>query len=415
MKDILEDVQLMPDNSSGIFLGIRPILDLNQHIVAYELRLRSDLNVATEADSQASTRIVIQTFDELDVAGALTNKKGYIKVGTDLLLSDLIESLPPRQIVLELLESIQVDEQIIQRCRKLKTLGFTLALSNYCGDTLVEPLFDIVDIIKIDRQEASAERVKYLKQWPVKLLAGKIENTEQAIQLRELGFDLFQGYSFAHPLELHAEHTDTSKLELMKLLELVLEDAETQKIESEFKHDPTLIYNLLRLVNSASSGGRYKVGSLKQAITILGRQQIQRWLQLLLFVGKSGDMQTPLLELAATRGKLMELLAISHARMDRDLHDRAFMTGIMSLLNILLGMPFQDIFSQVSLASDVEDAILNQEGKLGKLLLLVKTAENDDFVAASTILNELRINPRHLMLAQLEAMRWANSLREEAG
>ena len=125
-------------------------------------------------------------------------------------------------------------------------------------------------------------------------------------------------------------------------------------------------------------------------------------------------MQSPLLELAATRGKLMELLAISHSRMDRDFHERAFMTGIMSLLDSLLGMPFQEIFSQVSLASDVEDAILHQEGKLGKLLLLVKTAEEDDFVAASTLLTDLRINPRHLMRAQLEAMRWANLLREEA-
>ena len=392
MKDILEDNHLMPENSPGIFLGIRPILDVNQHIVAYELRLRSDLNMATEADSQASTHAMLQMFVELDIASALADKKAYIKVDTDLLFSGLIVSLPPGQIVLELLASIAVDEQVIRRCHELKTLGYTLAMSNYCGDAQVEPLFDIVDVIKIDQKEASAERVQHLKQWPIKLLAAKIENTEQANQLRGLGFDLFQGYSFAHPLELHAEHTDTSKLELMKLLELVLEDADTQKIESEFKHDPTLIYNLLRLVNSASSGGRYKVGSLKQAITILGRQQIQRWLQLLLFVGKSGDMQTPLLELAATRGKLMELLAISHARMDRDLHERAFMTGIMSLLDILLGMPFQDIFSQVSLASDVEDAILNQEGRLGKLLLLVITAEQDDFAAASTLLAEMRIN-----------------------
>lgn len=416
MGTILEDSLSMTDTPPSIFLGFQPILDHNQHIVAYELRARSDLSLDSDAetDSQNSVRVMIQNFDEWGIVGALGKKKAYLKVDSELLLSDLIESLPTSQIVLELVEAIQIDEQIINRCRTLKTKGYSLAVANYSGDARTESSFGLVNVIKIDAQEISVEQVRHLKQWPVKLLAGKVENTNQATLYREMGFDLFLGYAFAHPLELHAEHTDTSKLELMKLLELVLEDAETQKIEVEFKHDPTLVYNLLRLVNSASSGGRYKVGSLKQAITILGRQQIQRWLQLLLFVGKSGDMQSPLLELAATRGKLMELLAISHARMDRDFHERAFMTGIMSLLDTLLGMPFQEILSQISLASDVEDAILSQEGRLGKLLLLIKMVEQDDFVAASAILTELRITPRHLLLAQIEAMHWANLLMKEA-
>lgn len=406
----------MADSLQNIFLGIQPILDHNQHIVAYDLQLRSDLSVDANVgtDSEASVRAFIQAFDELKIADALGTKKGYIRVGTDLFLSNLIESLPPSQIVLELPEAIQVDEQIINRCRELKTLGFSLALENYSGDSQAKALFDLVDVIKIEQPNIPEELVKYLKQWPVKLLAGKVENTDQATQYSDLGFDLFQGYSFAHPVILHAEHTDTSRLELMKLLELVLADAETQEIELTFRHDPSLIYNLLRLVNSGSSGGRYKVSSLKQAIVILGRQQIQRWLQLLLFVGKHGDMQSPLLELAAARGKLMELLAISHSRMDRDFHERAFMTGIMSLLDTLIGMPLQEILSQISLANDVENALLNHEGKLGNLLLLVNTMEQTDFYPASAILTALHISPHHLMLAQLEALHWANSLRESA-
>jgi EAL and modified HD-GYP domain-containing signal transduction protein len=275
-------------------------------------------------------------------------------------------------------------------------------------------LFELVEVIKIDQHEIPAEHIKHLKQWPVKLLAGQVENTAQAVQYRDLGFDLLQGYSFAHPVELHAEHADTSKLELMKLLELVLADAETHEIERAFKRDPSLVYNLLRMVNSGSSGGRYKVSSLKQAITILGRQQIRRWLQLLLFVGKSGDMQTPLLELAATRGKLMELLAISHSRMDRDFHERAFMTGIMSLLDTLLGIPMEEVVKQVSLAGDIESALLSHEGKLGNLLLLVEKMEQNDFDAAEGLLADMHLSLSNLTQAQIEAMRWANSLSETA-
>ncbi|MDD5330460.1 MAG: HDOD domain-containing protein, partial [Sulfuricella sp.] len=186
------------------------------------------------------------------------------------------------------------------------------------------------------------------------------------------------------------------------------------KIEQVFKHDPSLSYNLLRLVNSVAMGMRYPIGSLKQALVVLGRQQLQRWLQLLLFVNEGGDLHSPLLELAATRGKLMELLAAAQARKERDFHDRAFMTGIMSLLDTLLGMPMEEVVRQVNLAGDVEKALLNREGKLGELLLLMEKLEQNDFDAATVIRAKLQLKQSDLTEAQLEAMRWANAIKETA-
>jgi EAL and modified HD-GYP domain-containing signal transduction protein len=161
-------------------------------------------------------------------------------------------------------------------------------------------------------------------------------------------------------------------------------------------------------------GMRHEISSLGQAIIVLGRQQLQRWLQLLLFVNQGGDMQSPLLELAATRGKLMELLAAAQSGRDGDYQDRAFMVGIMSLLDTLLGMPLAEVVKQVSLASDVENALLNHDGKLGKLLLLVEKMEQNDFDAAQGILAETQLSQGDLTLAQLEAMRWANAIKETA-
>jgi len=411
----------MSDSLQDIFIGRQPILDRNQQIVAYELLFRSSgqstgANVTN--DLLATAHVITHAFTELGIASVLGDKKGFINVNADLLLSDMIELLPQDKVVIELLETIQVDDQIISRCQELKAMGFSLALDDFGGDSQFKPLFDIVEVIKIDLpqmgQEGLEVNVKYLKNWPVKLLAEKVEDIDQAIQCKGLGFDLFQGYYYARPVILSGKRADSSKLMLLKLLELILCDAETYEVEQAFKHDPSLSYNLLRLVNSVAVGARYKISSLKQAIVVLGRQQLQRWLQLLLFVNQGGDMHSPLLELAATRGKLMELLAMAQSKSDKDHHDRAFMTGIMSLLDTLLGMPLEEVVKQVSLASDVENALLKHEGKLGNLLLLVEKLEQNDFYAAEGLLADMQLNLGHLMQAQIEAMNWAHMLKETA-
>lgn len=403
-----------------IFLGRQPILDRDQHIVAYELLFRSSQSLGANVtdDMLASAQVITQAFSTLGVASVLGDKKGYINVGADLLLSDMIELLPRDKIVIELLETIQIDEQIIDRCQTLKAMGFSLALDDFSGDPLFEPLFDIVDVIKFDLMQidpaALQKNVENLKRWPVTLLAEKVEDIDQANHCKDLGFNLFQGYYYARPTILTGKHADASKMALMQLLGLVLEDADTQKIEQVFKHDPSLSYNLLRLVNSVAMGMRNKISSLKQAIVVLGRKQLQRWLQLLLFVTQRDGLQSPLLELAATRGKLMELLAKAQAQRDIEYQDRAFMAGIMSLLDTLLGLPMTEVVKQVGLATDVEDALLKHEGRLGKLLLLAKALEQNDFTAAEGLLADLQLNQANLIGAQMEAMRWANSLKETA-
>lgn len=403
-----------------IFLGRQPILNREQQIVAYELLFRADAGPSAQVadDLLASARVITQAFGELGIASVLGDKKGFINVSAELLMSDLIELLPCDKVVIELLETIQINDQIIERSRELKQLGFTLALDDFAGGAQYEPLFEIVDVVKFDllqmAPEALEHSVGFLKRWPLKLLAEKVEHIDQAVRCKELGFDLFQGYYYARPAILSGKRADSSKLPLMRLLGLVQNDAETSDIEQVFKHDPSLSYNLLRLVNSVTMGMRNKISSLKQALVVLGRRQLQRWLQLLLFVNQAGDLHSPLLELAATRGKLMELLAIALAQRDKDLHDRAFMTGIMSLLDTLLGMPMQEVVQQVNLAGEVEKALLHREGRLGELLLLVEKLEQNDFDKAAEILARLGLNQSDLVQAQLEAMRWANEIKEAA-
>lgn len=417
----------MPDNDQ-IFLGRQPILDRHQNIVAYELLFRSgqSANVSGQGvganvfdDMSASAHVITHAFTELGVSAVLGKHKGFINVHDDLLMSDMVELLPKDKVVVELLESIQVTPGVIARCKELKAMGFTLALDDYTGqDPQFEPLIDLVEVVKLDYplidKNNLAGIVQHLKQWPIKLLAEKIEDREQADLCMNLGFDLFQGYYYARPMILTGTRADPSKLSLLRLLGLVLSDAEHKEIERVFQHDPSLTYKLLRLVNSVAQGLTQKVNSLHHAIVVLGQRQLQRWLQLMLFVPNSGRTDNPLLQLAATRGKLMESLAGVQAGRDKDYQDSAFIAGILSLLDTLLGMPMEEIIEQINLAPEVKLALLQRQGRLGELLKLAEKVELSDFAAAGELLDASGLQADDLLQAQMIAMRWANDMSEES-
>jgi c-di-GMP-related signal transduction protein len=179
------------------------------------------------------------------------------------------------------------------------------------------------------------------------------------------------------------------------------------------KQSPPLTLNLLRIVNSVAVSPREPVTTLNRAIAVLGRRQLQRWVQLLLFVTPSGtgDLPSPLLQLAATRGKLMELLTHARAPHDAEQQDRAFMIGVMSLLPVLLGLPMQEILASLPHDESLSSALLAHEGRLGSLLALVETLDTS---AEETIRARLAHHPElsiaTVSRAQTQALGWANSI-----
>lgn len=409
----------MAAESQEIFIGRQPILDRSQQIVAYELLFRSSATVDganISDDMTATAKVIIQAFGELGIGSVLAGQRGFINVSADLLLSGMIELLPRNQVVLELLETIAITDDIVTRCRELKAQGFAFALDDFVFSDIYEPLFDLVEVVKLDvlalSEKDLLESVKRLKHWPVKLLAEKIDNPLQASACRELGFDLFQGYFYAKPVTLSGKRTDSQPMMLLKLLGLVMSDAELNEIEPTFKHEPQLSYSLLRLVNSVALGRPQKIASLKQAIVVLGRLQLQRWLQLLIFAQHGGgQFPNPLMIMAANRGKLMELLAGEEPGHGKDYPDEAFMTGILSLLDTLLGMSMADIVANLSLPDEVKEALLSRGGKLGRLLVLVESFERDDVsVMHQNLALHPYLKPAILTQHQVEAMKWTSDI-----
>ena len=406
-----------------IFIGRQPILDLGNQLYAYELLFRQGgQDSAQVSDDLAATATVLShVFNELGIEEALGPYLGFINLDARMLLSDAIEMVPCDKFVLEVLETVEITGEIVERCQALKEMGYTLAMDDFVGlEERHRPLLDLVDIVKIDimgMDDATlANTVAALKPWPVKLLAEKVDSDAQAQLCRQLGFTLFQGYYFAKPALVAGKKLSQSQASLLRLVGLILEDADTSELETTFKPEPGLTLNLLRLTNSAASGVRQKITSLRHAITVLGRRQLQRWLQLLLYTNPAAGngLANPLLQLAATRGRFLELAAAGLTGASRELADHAFMTGIMSLMPALLHAPMEDILKTLPLLPKVRDALESRAGTLGKLLSLAESLEANDAGASRALMGELPgLNCDDVNRALTQALAWAASINRE--
>ena len=407
-----------------VFLARQPILDRDQNLVAYELLFRdgraAGANVSDDLSATAS--VVLYAFTEFGTQTVLGRNKGYVNANAEFLMSDLVLSLPREQVVLELLETIVIDARIVERCVELKRLGFSLALDDVIDyREALRPLLGIVDVLKLDLlQIADADLpalVKRFKASPATLLAEKVETREQFDACRALGIGLFQGYHFARPQMLSSKRLDSGRLALLQVLTVVMSDAEVGDIERELKQYPNLTFNLLRLVNSAASGLAQTIQSLQHAIIMLGMQQLRRWIQLLLYAAPAGSesRSNPLMQLAATRARFMEKIARKNGAKDRAFPDRAFMSGILSLLDAVFGMPLAELLGQLHLPGDVQAALLERSGPLGRLLALAEALETGEQSRVVGILAEIpECTPEDLLRAEVEARDWANKVAAAA-
>ena len=411
----------MSQPSDSVFLGRQPILDRKQELFAYELLFRdSTENAATVGNDMAATASVIShAFGEIGIEQALGPYKGFINCDTSLLLSDLPELLPPDKIVLEILETVEITAEIVERCTELKRHGFMLAIDDFTHEVeRWRPLLLLTDIVKVDLQQLDRHQLLnvtgLLKGYPLRLLAEKVDSREMADVCRNLGYDYFQGYYFARPAVLGGQKLGQSQAALMRLLALVLEDAETTHLENALKQQPGLAFNLLRLTNSVATGVRMKVTSLRHAITVLGRRQLQRWLQLVIYTNPdSKEFPSPLMHLAATRGRLIELLAARVRPNEKDFEGHAFLTGIMSLMPALLGASMENVLQGLPLDSSVVDALTTRGGELGALLSLAESLEQHDSENSRLLTQRLGLSASVVNSNLTQALAWASNIGVE--
>jgi EAL and modified HD-GYP domain-containing signal transduction protein len=410
--------------SDEFFLARQPILGRDQHLVAYELLFRAagEHDDARLTNGAAATAAVISHASQLGLQQVVGNKLAFVNVDDVVLMDDYVRFLPPNKVILEILETVKPTQPLLARVAELKELGFKFALDDVVQHSdEVDQLLELVDVVKIDLQgvapEALAHLATSLRKSGKKLLAEKVETQQEFRLCMELGFDFFQGYYFARPVILSGRKITPSEMGILHLQKLIASDAGDATIETAVKRDPVISLNLLRLVNSRAAGPELRIESVAEALAQLGRKQLRRWLQILMFAapGSKVELNSPLLQLATTRGKLLELMSLQVRPGDVVGAERAFTAGIMSLADALFSMPMSDILENVDLSGDVCAALLERAGDLGAMLDVVERLEKADTGREFTdALRKLDLTSKQVREIELAAFDWVRELVHDA-
>ena len=408
--------------SNDFFLARQPILGRDQHLVAFELLFRAagEDDDAKLTDGAAATAAVISHASQLGMEQVVGEQLAFVNVDEVVLMSDFVRFLPAHKVILEILETVRPTEQLLARVAELKELGFKFAVDDVVEHSAeLDKLVQLVDVIKVDvkglQPEELARLADSLKGTGKKLLAEKVETLDEFRLCMELGFEYFQGYYFARPVILTGKKITPSEMAILRLLELVNSNADSQAIETAVKRDALISLNLLRLVNSRAAPGP-QIESLSQALSQLGRRQLSRWLQILVYTsaGAQVDLDSPLLQLATTRGKLLEMMTLHVRPGDTASADRAFTVGIMSLADALFSVPMADILDNVEVADDVRAALLDREGDFGTMLRVAELLEAADCGRKlATALRRVGLTVTEIREIELAAFNWVRELTHE--
>lgn len=420
------NAEAIAQSSSSLFLGRQPILDANETLIGYELLFRDSAENRAHVvnPGMATADVVCKAFAELGLASAINGHKAFIIVDSEFLATEGVEMLPPDRVVFEIDARLAGDPVVVERCHALGQGGYAFCLTNFSAiDESVAPLLKQSMFIKLNVHALPDEALRPLLALPAEFrpipIASHVETKVDRERAAALGFQFFQGYYFAEPTLVEGKKLDPATQGLIRIINLLHHDAELGEIEQAFKGEAALTVNLLRLTNSAGVGLRVRIASVRQAVTVIGRRHILRWLQLLLYSregGMAAFAHNPLMQLAALKGNFMELLARRAFPQQNALPDLAFLAGLMSLMPAALSMPMATILEQIAIAPQLRQALLNREGDLGLLLELTDCYDNDDPAGADRALARLgyRIGRETLNQCLAEAIAWVQGLGVEA-
>ncbi len=398
--------------SEAVFIARQPIFHPDETIWGYELLFRSgEDNFADVLDQEQATSSVIADGLSLAREGMGDNARILINFPEKLLVDDVGFALPRDACVIEILEHVRPGKDTLAAARRLKEAGYALAVDDFFGQPELRPFLDLADIVKIDVLALDADVGKVtgaLEGLPdgITLLAEKVEDIETFNLLKELGFDLFQGFFFSVPEVIPGRKLTSSELTRLHLLnELSKPDLEPARLAEILQSDPSLSYRLFRYINSAGVGLRQKVTSLKRALDMMGMQQAKVWLRTALVADINVTPKaSELAYLAVLRGKFLE--QVCHGSNLKTCEpDALFMTGLFSLLDAMLGVDMSDILEALPLEEKVADALLGR-GDFHQLLRLVASFERGFWGDAKQRLARLELEPSQAELLYVKSRGW---------
>ncbi|WP_079506771.1 EAL and HDOD domain-containing protein [Mesobacillus jeotgali] len=371
-----------------IYVARQPIFDINEKTVAYELLYRSSTvnNYQHTDGDQATTDVIVNSFLNIGVKELSNGKPCFINFTEKLLKLGVPSYFNPLSIVVEILETVDLNEDILSICQELKAHGYTIALDDFFvsqWNEMTVKLLDYIDIIKIDFRTTSRtdrqEIIRFLKGRDIRFLAEKVETIEEYQEAKEDGFVYFQGFYFSKPVILNSYDIPTYYHSYFQILkEIENPEPDLEKIKTVIEKDISLSYKLLRLINNPVFRPKNEVSSIKQAIILLGLNEIKKWIYVLAIrgadKGSGNSKEREIIELSLKRGKLGELIGRKVGR--EVLASKYFLLGMFSLMDSLLHHPMEDLLQDLPLSNELKNALSGEKNDEYVMLQFLKDIEH---------------------------------------
>jgi len=349
------------------FIARQPIFDRLLRVFAYELLFRSGPQNEYRPARGRSTGVLTDSITLFDLQMLTGHARAFINVDEQALRLGAARLLPPERIVVEILESVKPTEQIVAICRDLRADGYQLALDDFVDPPGMERLIELASFLKVDyKLLAPEDRARIAQKYSrdgLALLAEKVESRQELDEARRLGYSYFQGYFFCKPSVLETREIPGNRVVHLQLLNAAsAPEIDYDAIEALFKQDPSLLYRLLRYLNSPLFGRRHEVRSVKHALTLMGEQDFRRWISIFALLALSSDKPPELVRTALVRAYFCEGFS-GAARMPENSADLFFM-GLLSVCDALLDKPMREILASLPVAEDVKTALCGGENRM---------------------------------------------------
>ena len=395
-----------------LYIARQPIYDLKKAVMGYELLYRSNaVNQANIIDAdQASCETILNSFMHIGIDNIVGSALAFINLPREFVVNDNLTPMFRDQSVLEILEYVKPDDEVIEGLKRLKSEGYRIALDDFVFRKKLIPFVELADFIKIDVRTLTKteieKQVALLKPYNVKLIAEKVETHEAYQDCFDLGFEYFQGFFFCYPVMLTRKSLPSNKLVILNIINKLHEpDIGSDELEKILVQDIALSYKLLRYINSAAFALRREVDSIKEAIILLGMDNLKNWVTLIMMSRIIESKPAELIVTGMIRGKMCELLAENK---HPEIKHQMFIIGLFSVLDALMDQPLIELLDNVILSTPIKLALLDKSGTQGEIYQHVLQYEKCNWDE----LNTLNVNTDEYTQSYLKAVNWADQSME---
>ncbi len=360
------------------YIARQAILNEKSETIGYELLFRdSPDNKFPEVEHDiASSKLIIQNHIHGDIQTLSMGKLAFINFTENCLIHKFPLMFDKNNIVIELVGQEKPTKKLLKIIKFYQDKGYTVALTEYDLAPHWDILFPYIDIIKVDIEKINTKRllpaVMRMKPFNISIAAEKVETKNQKQTLAEVGFDYFQGYFYHQPEIVEGQALEPIKAQMLNLLsETFNSPLNYETVADIISHDVNLTVGLLKMVNNVSTGTRVQITSLKQGAAYLGEDKLRQFVSILALSNLTSDKTDEVCKQALITAKMM--FALSNNSAFKSVSESAFITGLLSAIEVMLAMTMAEIVKTMPLSEPIESALVTHAGLLGQLLDLTTT------------------------------------------